>query len=250
MVKVKNKMLAKMLRLWPLYVMMLLVLAHYIIFSYMPMYGVVLGFKDYLPSKGILGSEWVGWIHFEKIFDAPGFWTAMKNTIVVSVVKIACCFPIPIILALCMEEMHIKPIKKGVQTIIYLPYFISWVVIGGLIKMLFATGDGLINTFRTSFGGTRIEFLTTSSYFYPILVFATIWKEAGWGTIIYTAAMSSIDTALYEAADIDGCSRFKKIIYITLPSITPIIVMMFVLAVGGIMNAGFDSIFNLYNSTI
>ena len=174
----------------------------------------------------------------------------MKNTIVVSVVKIACCFPIPIILALCMEEMHIKPIKKGVQTIIYLPYFISWVVIGGLIKMLFATGDGLINTFITSFGGTRIEFLTTSSYFYPILVFATIWKEAGWGTIIYTAAMSSIDTALYEAADIDGCSRFKKIIYITLPSITPIIVMMFVLAVGGIMNAGFDSIFNLYNSTI
>lgn len=239
-----------MRRLWPLYLMMAVVLAHYLLFSYYPMYGIVLGFKDYSPRKGIWGSEWIGWTHFRKIFAAPEFFRAVKNTFLISALKLLFCFPIPILMSVCLEEMGCKSVKKPVQTIIYLPYFISWVIIGGLVKMLFATGDGLVNQIIVGFGGTRKEFLTTSSYFYFILIFATIWKEAGWGTIIYTAAMSGIDVNLYEAAEIDGCNRFKKIVYITLPSIGPIILMMFVLAVGNVMNAGFDPIFNLYNKTI
>ena len=229
---------------------MAVVLVHYLIFSYYPMYGIILAFKRYSPKKGIMGSAWVGLKHFQKIFSAPQFGIAMRNTLIISALKLVCCFPIPIIMALCLEEMRKKHVKKAVQTIIYLPYFISWVIIGGLVKMLFATGDGLINQIIVGLGGTRKEFLTTSSCFYPILIFATIWKEAGWGTIIYTAAMSGIDQSMYEAADIDVCTRFKKVLYITIPSISPIILMMFVLAVGNIMNAGFDPIFNLYNKTI
>lgn len=230
--------------------MMALVAAHYIVFSYLPMYGVVLAFKDYSPRRGIWGSDWIGWEHFGKIFDAPEFGRAMRNTFVISALKLVFCFPMPVFMALCLEEIKQKQVRKSIQTIIYLPYFISWVIIGGLVKMLFATGDGLINQIIAGLGGERREFLTDSAYFYFILIFATIWKEAGWGTIIYTAGMSGIDICLYEAADIDGCGRLKKIVYITLPAISSIILMMFVLAVGNVMNAGFDPIFNLYNRTV
>lgn len=233
-----------------IYLMLIPVMLFFIIFSYVPMYGILIAWKDYLPKKGIIGSDWVGWKWFKMFFERPEMLRALKNTIVISVLKIIFCFPAPIILALLINEVHSEKFKKVIQWAVYLPYFINWVVIGGIVKQMLAVDDGLFNNIREALGLSRVAFLLTDRYFYVILILAELWKGVGWGTVIYTAGISGIDQSMYEAARIDGCNRFQLVTKITLPSLIPLIVVMLIMQVGNIMNAGFDSVYNLYNSSI
>lgn len=238
---------------WQIYLLLIPVISWFLVFCYYPMYGLTIAFKDYYPKLGILGSPWADggiFAHFEWLFHTNGFTRALKNTIIISVIKLVVCFPVPIILSLFINEVINKKLKKMIQTAIYLPYFISWVVITGIIYDILAVNGGIINNFRMMLGLERISFMTQSKNFYLILVIAEIWKNAGWGTVIYIAGMSGIDPTLYEAAEIDGANRFERMWHVTIPCISPVIVTMFILQVGNILNAGFDSIFNLYNASI
>ena len=233
-----------------IYLMLIPVMLFFIIFSYVPMYGILIAWKDYLPKKGIIGSNWVGWKWFKMFFERPEMLRALKNTIIISGLKIIFCFPAPIILALLINEVHSEKFKKVIQWAVYLPYFINWVVIGGIVKQMLAVDDGLFNNIREALGLSRVAFLLTDRYFYVILILAELWKGVGWGTVIYTAGISGIDQSMYEAARIDGCNRFQLVSKITLPSLIPLIVVMLIMQIGNIMNAGFDSVYNLYNSSI
>lgn len=244
----RKKIGKQIVKRWQVYLMMLPVAAFFIVFSYMPMYGIVIAFKDYRPSLGILGSEWIGFKHFEWLFNTAEFPRVMRNTIVISLLKIAFCFPAPLILALFMNEMRFSKLKKGIQTAVYLPNFISWVIIANINYSLFSLNNGVINNLISVFGGTRVNFMTNPGFAYPILIFSEIWKGAGWGTIIYISAMSGINPELYESAKIDGAGRLRMMWSITVPCILPIVLIQFILAVGNVMNAGFDAIFNLYNA--
>lgn len=233
-----------------IYLMLIPIIAFYIIFNYVPMYGIIIAWKNYVPRLGIIGSKYVGWRYFKEFFTTPALLRSLKNTLVISGLKILICFPAPIILALLLNEVKNKKFKAFVQWFIYLPYFINWVVIGGIVKQILAVDDGLLNNFIAFFGGKRVPFLTTSRYFYTILILAELWKGVGWGTVIYNAGISGIDQSLYEAARIDGCNRFKLVWHVTLPSILPLITVMLIMQIGNIMNAGFDSVYNLYNKNI
>lgn len=235
---------------WQIYLLLIPVIAWYLIFCYYPMYGIVIAFKDYYPADGILNSLWVGWAHFKWLFQTAGFLRALRNTVVISLLKLAICFPVPIILSLFMNEIPFLRVRKGIQTAIYLPFFISWVVIAGIIYNLFGVSGGIFNNIRLAMGLDRISYLTNPAWFYPLLLIAEIWKGAGWGTVIYIAGISGVNTELYDSASIDGCGRFRRMWYITIPCIAPIITLMFILQVGNILNAGFDSIFNLYNKAV
>lgn len=243
-------LMRKIFRNRAIYLMLLPVVIFYIVYQYVPMYGIILAWKDWRPKYGIFGSPWVGWENFEWVFSRPELSRAIRNTIVISTLKLLFCFPAPIVIAVLLNEMSAPKTKKLIQTAIYLPHFISWVILGGLIKMFLAVDDGLINNIIAAFGGQRVSFLNDKNAFYPILIFAEIWKGTGWGTIIYIAAISGIDPSLYEAATIDGCKRGGLIFRITLPMITPVITVMFIMQLSNIMNAGFDPVYNLYNKGI
>lgn len=235
---------------WQVYIMILPVVIFYALFNYAPMYGIALAFKDYLPNKGILGSDNVGWENFRLLFANPQFGRAIRNTLVISALKLVFFFPVPIVLSLLLNEMHHAKFKKSIQTAIYLPNFISWVIIGGLVRQLLATSGGMVNNIITALGGKNIPFLTTSAYFYPILILCEIWHGAGWGTIIYIAALSGVSPTFYEAATIDGAKRLRLMWSISLPCILPVIIVMLLMQIGNVMNAGFDPVFNLYNTTV
>ncbi len=245
-----KKTLTKIFRSKELYLMILPVMIFFIVFAYVPMYGIIIAWKDYLPKKGIIGSEFVGWKWFEMFFKTPEMLRALKNTLVISSLKILICFPAPIILALLVNEVKHEKFKKVIQWAIFLPYFINWVVIGGIVKQMLAYDDGLINNILAFFGHERVAFLLQSKYFYVILIIAELWKGVGWGTIIYNAGISGIDKNLYDAAKIDGCGRFRLVISVTLPSILPLITVMLIMQIGNLMNSGFDSVYNLYNDAI
>lgn len=248
--RMKTPLKRRILNHWENYLMLLPVVAFYLVFSYFPMYGIVIAFKEYYPTMGIIGSPWFGAVHFKWLFAAPEFLRAVKNTVVISLLRLVFCFPIPIILALFLNELPFLRYKKAVQTAIYLPYFISWVIIASIVYTLLSVNGGVVNNILMAMGLERVNFLTDEKYFYPILVITAIWKDAGWGTVIYISAISSVNPELYEAATVDGCGRFRKMWSITLPCIGPIITVMFILQVGNIMNAGFDQVFNLYNPAI
>ena len=246
----KNPLLRSIIKNRYIYLMLLPVVAFYVIFSYVPMYGIVLAWKNYRHTMGILGSPWVGWENFEVVFRNAGMVPAIRNTIVISLLKLVICFPAPIILALLLNEVTSRIFKRSAQTIVYLPNFISWVIIGGLVKTMFAIDDGLVNNILEAMGIGRINFLPDSRYFYFLLIGSELWKSTGWGTVIYIAAISGIDPTLYEAAKIDGCKRFGLVRFITFPCILPIIAVMLIMQISNIMNAGFDSVYNLYNKTV
>jgi len=232
-----------------LYFLLLPGLMFYIIFNYIPMYGVTLAFKTFMFNKGILGSPWVGLDNFRYVFVEPDFWAAVKNTLIISFGKILFGFPAPILLALLINELWDGRLKKYLQTIYTFPNFLSWIIVSGFVVNL-ASDTGMVNNLLGVLGLPKQAFLADSSLFRPLLYVSDIWKGAGWSCIIYLAAITGIDPALYESAEIDGASRLQKIISITLPSIRSTAVLLLLLSVGNVMNAGFDQIFNLYNTMV
>nr|WP_246363017.1 ABC transporter permease subunit [Paenibacillus alba] len=226
--------------------MMIPVLAYYAVFHYAPMYGALIAFKEYSPMKGILGSEWVGFAHFKDFFGSYYFWRILKNTIVISLYSLVFEFPAPIILALLINEVRSKMFKRVAQTITYMPYFISLVVICGIITD-FTNADGIINRLFMLFGYDGQAMLQKPELFRSIYILSEIWQRIGWESIIYIAALMSIDLEQYEAARMDGASRWKQIMYITLPGIMPTIAIMFILRMGNLLNVGFEKIILLYN---
>lgn len=231
------------------YIMVVPVLLYYIIFCYKPMYGAVIAFKEFTPGKGIWGSPWVGLKQFQSFFNSYYFGRTVKNTLVISLTSIVLGFPAPIILALLINELKSKYFSRIVQTISYMPHFISLVVVCGIIRDFVST-DGLITRFLGLFGFPQVAMLTRPELFVPIYVLSDIWKGVGFGSIIYLAALTGIDQELYEAAIIDGAGRWKQTIHVTLPGLFPTIVVLFILRMGGIMNVGFEKIILLYNPVI
>ncbi|MBP1989453.1 ABC transporter permease [Paenibacillus eucommiae] len=233
-----------------LYLLLLPSVVYLIVFNYVPMYGVVLAFKDYNFMKGILHSPWVGMKHFNQLFSDPNFMTVTWNTLKISLLRLFFGFPFPIFLALLLNEVRITIFKRTIQTVIYLPHFISWIIVAGILRVLLTTDNGIVNHLIQQLGFEPISFLTSNVYFVPMLVASDILKEAGWGTIIYLAALAGIDPEQYEAAMIDGANRWHRLIYITLPGISTAISIMLILSLSGILNAGFDQIFNLYSPLV
>jgi len=233
-----------------LYIMLAPAIVFYAVFSYAPMYGITIAFKDFMLSKGVLGSPWIGFDHFQTLFALDKFWSVFYNTFYINLLKLIWGFPAPLILALLLNEVRRALFKRTVQTIIYLPYFISWVTIAGIVTAFLSVEDGLLNKIILAMGGDKINFLMRSDLFRPLLVLTSIWKEAGWGTIIYFAAISSVPPELYEAAKIDGANRWKQMLHVTLPWIAPTISILLILNFGSMMTGGFDQVFNLYNLAV
>lgn len=223
---------------------------YYVIFHYIPMYGMIIAFKDYRFSAGIWNSPWVGFSTFQHLMSLESFWQVFRNTIILSLYKLIFGFPAPIALAILFNEIRVAVFKRIVQTLSYLPHFLSWVVIAGLFIQFLSPSVGPFNIILKSLGFDPIYFLGSTVWFRFTLVVTDIWKEIGWGTIIYLAALTGINPELYEAAEVDGSNRFQNMIHITLPSLTPVITIMFIFAVGRIVNDDFDQIFNLYNPAV
>lgn len=228
------------------YAMAVPCILYFFIYHYWPMYGALIAFKEFSPRLGILGSPWVGFKYFEEFFGSAYFVRTLKNTLVINFYNLIFGFPAPIILALLMNELHSVRFKRTVQTITYLPHFISVVVICGMIND-FSSQSGLFNVFRQALGMEPSNLLMDSSFFRPMYVGSEIWQGVGWGSIIYLSALTNVDVQLYEAAKIDGAGRFRQLWSITLPSITPTIVIMLILKMGRIMSVGFEKIMLLYN---
>ena len=239
-------------RVWEyryLYLMLLPAIAAMLFFHYVPMYGIQIAFKDFKPRQGIWGSDRVGLKYFMRMFREYTFLSVLRNTLLISFLKLAICFPAGVVFALLLNEIGNLRLKKAAQTISYLPHFISWVVLGGIVKTLFSL-NGPVNALVALFGGEKTMYLTKSGYFIPILILTEIWKTMGWGSIVYLAAIAGVPAELYESAQMDGASRLQRMRYITFPSILPVVVTLFILRVGNIMNAGFDQIFNLYSPIV
>lgn len=230
-----------------LYILILPTLIWYLTFMYAPLYGAQIAFRDFMPVLGITGGKWVGFKYFLQFFNSEYFWRLIKNTLGISVYSIVVGFPIPIILALLMNEIRSKWFKKGVQTIVYLPHFISAVVIVSLINAMLSPSNGLINQIIELFGGNAIHFMAEPKYFKTIYVLSDIWQSAGYNSIVYLAALTSIDPSLYEAATVDGASKWKKLVSITLPCLMPTIMIMLILRMGGIFTVGYEKIMLMYN---
>ena len=220
-------------------------------FNYIPMGGLVLAFKDFYPRFGIYGSPFTTPIynHFAKLFEDVYFWTVCKNTVLISLYRLALGFPFPIFLALIFNELRWKGFSKFVQTVLFIPYFISWVVLAGMLRQIFSA-NGLANTLLGTLHLPQVKFLTTNVPFLLLIVLSDIWKGCGYGMIIYLASITSIDAGLYEAVEIDGGNRFHKMVHITLPGISNTIAIQLILSLSGILNGGFDQIFNLYSDTV
>lgn len=231
-----------------LYLIFLLPFLYYVIFQYAPMYGVLIAFKDYNIVRGIFESPWVGFKHFEKFLLDPYFWKLVRNTLLLNLYNLLWGFPVPIILALALNEVRHMRFKKQVQTVSYLPHFISTVVICGMITN-FLSSTGIINQIIRAFGGETVQFLLMPQYFRTIYIASGIWQSAGWGSIVYLAALTNVDQEILEAAMIDGANRWQRIRNVTLPSITPTISIMLIMQLGRLLNLGYEKILLLYNGS-
>lgn len=233
-----------------LYLMILIPLVYLFVFQYIPMIGVIISFQDFSFRRGYFGSEWVGFEHFEWLASNPAFQDAFANTLKINFLRIVVGFPAPIILALIINEVRHTYYKRTVQTLSYLPYFISWVVLAGIFNNLLAQDYGAVNSFAASMGLPRIDYLQDPDVFPWTLVISDIWKTVGWGSIIYLATISTVSTTLYEAAEVDGASRWQQILYITLPALRPTMLVILIISIGNVLRVGFDQVFNLYNPLV
>ena len=231
----------KVLDNWQLYVLLLIPIVLTFVYKYIPMYGIQIAFRDFKASKGYLGSEWVGFDWFRRFFEAPTFSRMIKNTVLLSLFSLLWSFPIPIVLSLAINQLRFAKYKRVVQTVLYAPHFISTMVICGMIRIFLSPSGGLINLLL----GSQIDFLSESGAFRTIYIASGIWQDAGWGCIIYLATLANIDTALYEAAKVDGASVFKRILTVDLPALLPMAILMFIMSAGSLMNVGFEKVWLL-----
>jgi len=235
----------------PLYILLAPAVILLFAFHYLPIYGIVMGFQNYSPFKGIRGSDWVGFLHFKEFLTDPSYWKVMKNTIIINVYSLVFSFPAPIIFALLLNEVTRMKYKKVVQTISYLPYFISWVVAAGLVMSVLSPVTGIVNiALNKLFGIEPVYFMVKKEYFRTILITSGIWKGIGMSSVYYLAAISSIDPTLYEAATIDGANKWQQTWHITLPGLTSIITVLLILQVGSLLSIGFEQVFLLYNAMV
>ncbi|WP_248930368.1 ABC transporter permease [Paenibacillus hamazuiensis] len=241
--RLANARLRNILRDKWLYLMILPGVAYFIIFKYVPMYGIVMAFQDYKPYLGFMNSPWVGFKHFERFFGEPQFWMLFRNTVLLALYNLVFFFPLPIVLALMLNEIRLERFKRFVQTLIYIPHFVSWVVVVGIFYMLLTTENGILNELIYRMTGEKIAFLLEPEWFRTMIVTQSIWKEVGWGTIIFLAALSGVDMQLYEAARIDGAGRWRQLWHITLPAIRSTIVILLILRLGHFLDSGFEQIF-------
>ncbi|WP_289354713.1 MULTISPECIES: ABC transporter permease [unclassified Paenibacillus] len=237
-------------REWPLHVMLVPALIFIIVFSYIPMVGILMAFQKYIPTKGLLGSPFVGWKNFKFLLDYPDIGRIFFNTVYIAVMKILAGLVVPITIAILLNELRKEWVKRTFQTMVYLPHFLSWVLLSGIVIDVLSPSTGIVNHFLGLFGVKPIFFLGDNSWFPYVMVATDVWKEFGFGTIIYLAALTGINPVLYEAAEIDGAGRWKQTLNVTLPGMLPIIVLMLTLSIGNVLNAGFDQIFNLYNPQV
>lgn len=247
--EVKARKKSTLKRFLPFYVMIIPVLLYYITFHYIPMIGIILGFKDYSFLHGILGSPWVGFENFQRFIHNGDFWKVFNNTVILSFLRQLFGFPAPIIFALLLNEVKVLRFKKVVQTVSYLPHFISWVVVSGILFSFFSS-NGIVNQLLGAMGAESMPFLTSEKYFRQFLVGSAIWKEAGWSAIIYLAALAGVDQEMYEASIIDGAGRLQQMWYITLPSIRTVVSIMFVLSFANVLNAGFEQVLVMINPSV
>jgi len=246
----RNGLLARIMRDKYLFLLGLPGIAYFIIFKYVPMLGVIIAFKDYSPYLGFIDSPWVGLEHFRRFFTMSDFSMLLRNTLAISLLNIAFFFPLPILLAILLNEVRSRSFKRSVQTILYLPHFLSWVIIVSITFLLLSQSDGLVNKALESIGFGSVDFLVNKSYFWPLLTLQSIWKEAGWGTIVFLAAVVGVSPSLYEAATIDGAGRLRQIWHVTLPGIRHVIVIMLVIRLGHVMDLGFEQVYLMMNGAV
>jgi putative aldouronate transport system permease protein len=230
------------------YLLMLPGLLYFLIFRYIPMWGVIIAFQDFRLWQGVFNSPWVGLEHFEAFFSSPFFFRLFRNTLAISGLNLLFVFPAPIILALLLNEVRHTAYKRSIQTISYLPHFISWVVVGGLLIYMFSINVGFLNIMLAKLGLEPLRVLGNADAFWPLVVGSAIWKEIGWGAIIYLAAIAGVNPELYEAATVDGANRLQRVFYVTLPSIAPVIIIMLILQIGRLLDVNFLQILILMGS--
>ncbi|MGG6311499.1 ABC transporter permease [Paenibacillus macerans] len=242
-----SRLIKQMAKRYDLYLMLLLPIAWYLIFHYGPLYGLQIAFKNFNPAKGIVGSEWVGFEHFTRFFDSYYFWRLLRNTLTINLLSLLIAFPIPILLALLINEIRSKSFSKWLQNVTYIPHFISVVVIVGILTVMLSV-NGPINMLIQAVGGDPVRFMESAGWFKTIFISSNIWQNMGWQSIIYIAALSGINPQLYEAAKMDGASRLRRIWHVSLPGIVPVIVILLILDVGQFMNIGFEKILLMQNN--
>ncbi|MEK3883739.1 ABC transporter permease subunit [Paenibacillus sp. PL2-23] len=230
-----------------LYILLFPGLLYFLLFKYLPMWGIVIAFQDYNPFLGVMDSPWVGWAHFERLFGDPDFWVLLRNTALIGLYKLVFFFPAPIIIALMLNELRKQVFKRFVQTMVYIPHFMSWVVVVAITYVLFTTEGGVINEWIASIGGEKINFLISADWFRSVFIGQILWKETGWGTILFLAALAGVDTEQYEAATIDGANRWQKMWHITFPAIRSTIIILLILRLGDFLDTGFEHVFLLLN---
>lgn len=220
-----------------------------LVFSFIPMFGIVMAFQNFVPAKGLFGSPWVGLEHFQFMFSLPDSSQIFANTLIIAIGKIVFHMIVAVVFALLLNELHAASVKKAVQTVVYLPHFLSWVVLSTVVINMFSY-EGPVNQLLTMMGGKPVLFLASNTWFRPVVIATDVWKEFGYNSIIYLAALTGVDPGLYEAANIDGANRWKQTLHITLPALLPTLLMMCILNMGSILSAGFDQIYNLYNPLV
>lgn len=243
----QHVMLRKIIKDRWIYFMLLPGIIYFLLFKYLPMWGVAISFKDYQPFLGFGGSEWVGLKHYERLFNSDEFFMLLKNTLVLSIYNIAFAFPMPIIIALLLNELRYKVYKRFIQTMIYIPHFMSWVIVVSLFFVIFERQDSVFQTGIAAMGFEKFSFMLDSDWFRPMYVFQTIWRDTGWNSIIYLAALAGVEQEQYEAARMDGANRWQQLWNVTLPAIRSTIVILLILRLGDILELGFDHIFLLLN---
>jgi putative aldouronate transport system permease protein len=244
----KSVWLKRVIRNRYMYAMILPGLIYFIIFKYLPMWGLIISFQNYMPFNGVFHSEWVGFDNFHRLFTDPDFWSIFRNTLVLAFLNIIFFTPVPVILAVMLNEAANPVFKRIVQTVVYIPHFLSWVIVVSITYVMLTLDGGIVNELLKYFGFHEINFLLDPNWSRPLYVFQVIWREAGWGTIVYLAAIASIDPQLYEAARMDGAGRFRQIWHITLPAIRSVVIVLLILRIGSVIDHSFEHIFLLVNS--